>query len=64
MACLKTLCSVSTGTDPVTDLTTLGSVAKVIESREKARENGWASYEIPNRTVKLQTGRNGHPDKP
>ena len=33
---LNSLCTVSTGTDP----TILGSVAKVVESGEKARENG------------------------
>ena len=34
------LCSVSTGTDPVTNPTTLSSVAKVVESGGKTRENG------------------------
>ena len=37
------------------------------KSRRVGRKSAgkwWVGYEIPNRTVKLQTGRNGHPDKP
>ena len=49
----QTLCRCSTEADPVTDPTALGSVAKVVGSWEKARENaesvmksttGWYSY--------------------
>ena len=46
---------------PVTDPTTLGSVAKVIGSREKACEK--VGYEIPDRWVSLQTGCDEHPDR-
>ena len=35
LSCSVCLCSVSTGANPVTDPTTLGSVAKVVESGEK-----------------------------
>ena len=41
------LCTISTGTDPVTDPTTLGSVAKVVESGEKVRENGGSVMKSP-----------------
>ena len=36
----KTLCRCSTGADPVTDPTTLGSVVKVLGSYKKGCENG------------------------
>ena len=50
---MPVLCRCSTGADPVTDPTTLGSVAKVVGSWEKGHENGvlvmksptgWYSY--------------------
>ena len=50
---------VSTGTDPVTDPTTLGLVAKVVESWEKV----WKKPELVMKSVRLQTGRELHHDK-
>ena len=44
---LTLLCNISTGTDPVTDPTTLGSFAKVVESGEKAQENGGSVMKSP-----------------
>ena len=41
------LYSVSTGTDPVTDPMTLGLFAKVVESGEKAWENGRSVMKSP-----------------
>ena len=52
----------STGSDPVTDPTTLGSVVKVVGHRKKGGKMV-SRLRNPDRTVHLQTGRGDYPDK-